>query len=129
MSLLAIPEALTPLETILAVCGLVAFLLACMGFLKLVWSISWTLRGWVESQNDQQKEHSEKLSRLVEIFGEFVRTQKEANVQTQEGQRLLAERLDRFDAEREDVHRAVRAMNRKLNYIEGEDVKVEQRPA
>lgn len=128
-ALLAVVEdlaaAMTPLDTILAVCALVAFVLGCVGFLKLVWSISWTLRGWVETQRD----HSAKLDRVVKIFGEFVETQREANGHLLENQRLQAERLDRFDAEREDVHLAVRAMNRKLNYLEGEDVKVEQRPA
>ena len=115
---------MTPLETLLSVCGLVGFALACVSFLGLTWKISWTLRGWVSAQQT----HAEIQSKLVGILGEFVEGQKESNRHLQSSVELLSERLDRFDAEREDVHRAVRAMNRKLNFLEGEDVKVEQRP-
>ncbi len=116
---------MTPLATILAVCGLGAFLLACLAFVGTIWKISWSLRGWVSSQ----QVHVENQGKLVGLLGEYIDTQKEANRHLQASVELLSQRLDRFDAEREDVHRAVRAMNRKLNYIEGEDVKVEQRPA
>ena len=120
----AVGAVLSPLETVLAICSLVAFPLACLGFLALVWKISWTLRGWVEAQ----QAHATVQGQMVEAIREFAETQKEANRHLQTGQELLTERLDRFDAEREDVHLAIRAMNRKLNYVEGEDVKVNQRP-
>lgn len=116
---------MTPLETILAVCGLVAFLLACIEFLYMVWKISWGVRGWVATQQVQ----AENQAKLVDICREFMETQKEVSRHLQSSIEIQSQRLDRFDAEREDVHRAVRAMNRKLNYIEGEDVKVGQRPA
>lgn len=120
-----VAAAMTPLETILAVCGLVAFLLACIEFMAIVWKISWAMRGWVAAQ----QAHAENQGKLVSIVGEFVETQKEANRHLQSSVEFVSQRLDRFDAEREDVHRAVRAMNRKLTYLEGENVKVEQRPA
>lgn len=117
--------AMTPLETILVVIALISFPLACFGTLAILLKASWGLRGYVEAQ----KAHADVQLQLVAVIREFAETQKEANQHLQNGQDLLSQRLDRFDAEREDVHLAVRAMNRKLNYLEGEDVRIEQRPA
>lgn len=120
-----VAAAMTPLETTLAICGLAEFLLGCLGFLALIWKISWAIRGWVA----MQQAHAEIQTKLVDAVSGYTETQKEANRHLQSSVEMVSQRLDRFDAEREDVHRAVRAMNRKLNYLEGEDVKVEQRPA
>lgn len=88
-----------------------------LGFVTLIWKISWTLRGWVA--NEEQRTKSQEA--VVKIIGDFIETQKDANDHLQRLFESVQESVTRYDEEREELHRSVRAMNRKIRTVlEGE---------
>lgn len=90
-----------------------------LGFITLVWRVSWTLRGWVEMEEQRAKRSEE----AVKIIGNFIETQKDANNHLQRLFESVQTQMNTFDNEREELHRSVRAMNRKIRTVlEGEAI-------
>lgn len=83
---------MTSLSVFLGTLAVLSFFMGCVGFLFMVWRISWAVSGFVNLQ--ERRAASEE--RIVNTLSDFVRKQGQTNEELWDAVQVQADRLNRL---------------------------------
>ncbi len=83
---------MSSLSVFLGTLAVLSFFMGCVGFLFMVWKISWAVSGFVNTQERRATTEQQ----IVNTLSDFVRKQTETNEELWDAVQVQADRLNRL---------------------------------